>query len=94
MTIEEICFLNIEDIAAIRVACGKCDCSTTMPINKLGNIATLIEGPCSACGEPSGVRRDTDEWNRILKFVDALGSMAGAMKGRNVRLSLRIECPQ
>jgi hypothetical protein len=92
MTIEKLCFLNLEDIAAVRIACGKCQSSTTVPVTQLNNVASLIENNCIACGEPSGIRRDTDAWNRTLKFIDALGRVASALKGMNVKLSLRIDC--
>jgi hypothetical protein len=92
MTIEKICFVDVEDIKELRVSCAKCGAASTLPVNQLSNVASLVGGLCVACGTEPGVRRGTNEWNRIIGFIDHLEQIKEALKGRNIKLSFRIDC--
>ena len=94
MTIEQMCFLDLDDIRELRVACSHCGSVTTIPLAELSNVASLIERNCIACGTDSGIRKGTDEWTRIVGLVDHLIRVKDSLKNRNIRLSFRVECPK
>jgi hypothetical protein len=92
MTIEKVCFIELSDVSELRIACRKCGSATTIPIEDVSRVTPLIERVCVGCGEPSGVKQETTEWTKILGFIDSLGSANEALKGRNIKLSLRVDC--
>jgi hypothetical protein len=94
MTIDKSCFVNPEDIRAVRIQCVKCGAANMVPIGKLGNIGLVITVPCVHCGEPSGIKVGTKECEEIIVFSDILGRLAEALKGRRITYSLQIECPE
>ena len=93
MTIETMCFVNPEDVKEVRITCGQCGSATVVPTKELNRVAVLVESNCVTCGTPSGFKRDTMECKRLILFTETLGLLAEIMKGRNMKYSLRIECP-
>src|ERR1022692_347520 len=92
MTIEKVCFVDLEDIKELRLTCKTCGYSSTLPLGALSNFATLIERGCVACNKDFDIRRGTDEWNRILGFVDNLDRVETSLQGRRLKISMRVDC--
>jgi hypothetical protein len=94
MTIEKTCFVHPKDIKAIKVICTGCSTSTSILLNDLSKISSLIERNCVMCGQPTGFQKNTKESQEMILFNETLGRLTELMKGRNIGFSIQIECPQ
>lgn len=92
MMIEHVCFLLPDDIKELRVSCTQCGASSTVPAGEFKSLGALIEGECISCHSKSGIARNTDEWNLLVSFAQSLARLSSSLKGRNIQLSLRIDC--
>jgi hypothetical protein len=93
MTIEKMCFVNPEDIKAIKISCVACGSSTLVSLGEATNLATIIERNCAVCGSATGFRRNTREWEELVLLGERLKQLPDTMKSRGITYSFRIECP-
>ena len=93
MTVEKICLVHPEDILALQFTC-ECGAASVVPIAKTGSIATILIGRCSYCNQSSGIENGTKEFFEVEKFGAALANLAANLKGRHLKLSLKVHCPE
>lgn len=93
MTIEKVCFLSPEDFKAVKITCKQCGTFTVVPINEAASLAPLVERNCISCGTPSGIKKDTTEWQDIMLVGEKLAGLVNTMQGRCIAYSLKIDCP-
>jgi hypothetical protein len=94
VTIEKTCFVYPADIKAVRIVCSGCNTTTSIRMNDLSHIASLVERNCVMCGQPTGFPKNTKESNELIVFNETLGRLAELMKGRHIAFSIQIECPE
>jgi len=95
MTQEKKCFVNPEDISAIRVQCTNCKSASIIPIAKLvngENISYRMSRTCPDCQTNSGFQGGNREFEDFVYFNVLLGKLVGTMKGRKIEFSFQGEC--
>jgi hypothetical protein len=95
MTQEKKCFVRPLDISAVRIRCVNCGGASIIPITKLANrdkMAFVIGRQCQHCDVESGFRLHTAELEGVVSFAEQLGKLADFLRGRNIEMSLQVEC--
>jgi hypothetical protein len=96
MIFENRCLIEPSDFISVQYECDKCGSAIIVPIDKLdqNQFAIIAKTPCQHCSTPTGFANGTDEMKAFLVFNDSLKQIVSATKGRNLKLRLRIKCPE
>ncbi|MGC1580801.1 MAG: hypothetical protein WA766_04925 [Candidatus Acidiferrales bacterium] len=96
MTFEKKCLIEPSDFVSVQYECAKCHSAILVPIEKLDSeqAASFAIAGCSFCKTPSGLQAGTQEMMVFLEFISSLKTIAGVLKGRNLRVRLGIECAE
>jgi hypothetical protein len=96
MIFEKRCLIEPSDFISVQYECDKCGSAIIVPIEQLdqNQFAGIARTPCQHCSTATGFANGTAEMKAFLVFNDSLKEIAIAMKGRNLKLRLRIKCPE
>ena len=97
MTQEKKCFVNPEEISAVRLRCANCKAASIIPVSKLGRDGSIggeISRVCPHCRTPSGFNFGTQAFEDLVVFNNLLSKLAEDLKGSKIEFSLQIECAE
>lgn len=97
MTQERKCFVSPTDVSAVRLRCKNCGAASVIPVEMLPNLSALeneLEQKCPYCRAESGFSFETQELRTACAFIRALGSLRALLDGRNLEISLQVECSE
>ncbi len=94
MTFEKKCFIKPEDILAVRLVCGNCKASLTIPIEKLAsaNLQIVLTRNCPHCQTAYGFGIGTSQLEHVVTFNILLSRLGELLKGMNLEYGFEIEC--
>jgi hypothetical protein len=97
MTQERKCFVNPQDISAVRFQCSKCKAASIVPVERLiehGSFMGRISRDCPYCQAPSGFTEGTREHQEFCYANVLLGKLTKLLEGRNIEFSFQVECAE
>jgi hypothetical protein len=96
MTFEKTCFVSPEDIEAVQFKCTPCGSSISIPINKLltGDLGIVATANCHYCRTPPSFVMGGSDLERLLTFTTILSELTQILKGKNLKLSFQVKCPE
>lgn len=96
MTFEKKCFVEPEDILAVRFECSNCGSILTIPVKQISStkIQKILDNPCSQCDKETGFPFGTSEMERFIRFNVTLSELSEAMKGRNLKFGFEVKCDE
>jgi hypothetical protein len=96
MIFEKQCLIESSDFISVQYECEKCRSAVVVPIEQLdqNQFANIAMTPCQHCSTATGFSNGTAEMKAFLAFNNALKEIGSATKGRNLKLRLRIKCPE